>query len=225
MVAIFVVATVLVCLTIELLRQHAAERKAALAPIRPQTVPERFLLPRGFFIGRGHSWVELMFSGHARVGVDDFTQKVIGKVDRVEVAPLNTNVKKGDVIARLAHGGRTLSITAPISGRILHVNEDLLHAPELIRKDPYVSGWLLEIIPDNVGPELKSLSIADEAAQWLRQEIARFRDFVQAQISTGAPMPAGATLLDGGVPLNGVLEQFNEKTWQAFEQEFLAAKG
>jgi hypothetical protein len=29
--------------------------------------------------------------------------------------------------------------------------------------------------------------------------------------------------LDGGAPLNGVLEQFNENTWNAFQKEFLKA--
>ncbi len=222
MVAIFVIATVFACLAIELIRQRVAERKLAPAPARPVATPERFLLPRGFFIGRGHAWVELMFSGHARVGIDDFAQKVIGTVDRLEVVPLNTSVRKGDVVARIAHGGRTLSIASPISGKVLRVNEDLLHAPDHIHKDPYVAGWLLEILPDNVGPELKSLSIADEAAQWLRLEIARFRDFVQGQISAASPLPAGATMLDGGMPLRGALEQFNENTWQAFQKEFLA---
>jgi len=30
-------------------------------------------------------------------------------------------------------------------------------------------------------------------------------------------------MLDGGIPLTGVLEQFNESTWNAFQKEFLKA--
>ncbi len=222
MVALFVIATVVACLAIELIRQRVAERKRSPVPARAAAAPDRFLLPRGFFIGRGHAWVELMFSGHARMGIDDFAQKVIGKVERLEVAPLNTAVRKGDIVARVMHSGRALAIASPISGKVLRVNEDLLRAPEHIHKDPYVSGWILEILPENVGPELKALSIADEAAQWLRLEIARFRDFVQQQVAAASPLPAGATMLDGGMPLRGALEQFNEPTWQAFQKEFLA---
>ncbi len=219
MVALFVVATILLCVGIELLRDRTKQRKEA--PSTAQIAADQFFLPKGFFISKAHTWVELTFAGEARVGVDDFAQKVIGSIDRIEVAPLNKELNKGDTLFTVAQGNRVLSIPAPISGKILAVNESLLASPKMFHQDPYVAGWVAVIVPKNISAELHLLAIADDAAKWLKKEVNRFRDFVKEQAQIGVPVPAGATMLDGGAPLNGVLGQFNENTWNAFQKEFL----
>lgn len=165
--------------------------------------------------------VELTFAGDARIGVDDFAQKVIGTIERIEVAPLGSDIKKGDTLLTVRHGNRMLKIPAPISGKVLTVNESLLDSPDRIHQDPYRAGWVAVVAPKNISSDLRFLEIADEAARWLRTEVSRFRDFIKTQSQIGVPAPAGVTLLDGGAPLNGVLEQFNENTWNAFQNEFL----
>jgi glycine cleavage system H lipoate-binding protein len=222
MVALFVVATILLCVGIELLRDRARQRKAE--PSAAHIPADRFFLPKGFFVSKAHTWVELTFSGEARVGIDDFAQKVIGSIDRIEVAPLKKELNKGDTLLTVAHGNRVLSIPAPISGTVLTVNESLFDSPQILHQDPYVAGWVAVIVPKNISTELRLLAIADDAAKWLRKEVSRFRDFIKEQAQIGVPLPAGVTMLDGGAPLNGVLEQFNENTWNAFQKEFLKAE-
>jgi len=220
MVAIFVILTILTFVAVEYFRHRAT----AQVPVPVKAQSEGFLIPKGFFFGRNHAWVHLLYSGEARVGIDDFVQKVIGKIDTIETAATDTIVKKGEPILRLHTGARTLTVAAPIAGRVTRVNTELLTDPSILHNDPYVKGWVAEIIPNDLSGDVKSLSIAEEAAKWLRGEISRFRDFVREQASVGTPSVAGATLLDGGMPLGGVMEQFNEKTWEAFESEFLAGK-
>lgn len=219
MVALFVIATIVLCVGIELLRDRVKQRKAGLAVKRIQ--PERFLLPKGFFMSKAHAWVEMTFSGEARIGVDDFTQKVIGAIDRIEVAEAGSEIIKGETLLTVHHGSCMLDIPSPISGTVMRINESVLNSPHLLHQDPYIAGWVAVILPKNISFELRLLTIADEAAAWLRKEVSRFRDFIKEQGQAGAPVPAGVTLLDGGAPLNGVLEQFNEKTWNAFQKEFL----
>jgi glycine cleavage system H lipoate-binding protein len=222
MVAIFVILTILLCVGIELLRGKVAQRKEHLSTARAPA--DRFLIPKGYFISKAHTWVEVLFSGQARVGVDDFAQKIIGTIEKIEVAPLGAELKKGETLLTIRHGSRVLSIPAPITGTVLTVNESVLASPEALRRDPYISGWIAVMAPKNISVELPLLAIAEDAAQWLRKEISRFRDFIKAQSHLGIPAPAGATLLDGGTPLSGVLEQFNENTWSAFQKEFLKAE-
>jgi glycine cleavage system H protein len=222
MVALFVIATILLCVGIELLRDRAKQRKAVSVAAQIQT--DSFLLPKGFFISKAHAWVEMTFSGEARIGVDDFTQKVIGAIDRVDIAALGSEIKKGETLLTVQHGSCMLNIPAPISGTVMRVNESLLDSPNILHQDPYIAGWVAVIAPKNISIELRLLTIADEAAKWLRKEVSRFRDFVKEQAQVGVSVPAGVTMLDGGAPLNGVLEQFNEKTWNAFQKEFLKAE-
>jgi glycine cleavage system H protein len=219
MVAIFVLLTILTFVGIE----YARRRSSVPVPVRASKSAERFYLPKGFFIGKNHAWVQLTYGGEARIGMDDFLQKIVGTIEKIEVAPLNSEIKKGEPMVRISHGTRTLSIPAPISGRVARVNDEVIRFPNAIHEDPYVRGWVAEIVPTDLAGEVKSLSIADEAAKWLRNEISRFRDFVRAEASTATPSLAGATLLDGGMPLGGVMDQFNEKAWKSFENEFLAS--
>jgi glycine cleavage system H lipoate-binding protein len=219
MVALFVIATILLCVGIELLRDRAKQRTKI--PAAAQDSADQFLLPKGYFISKAHTWVELTFAGEARIGVDDFAQKVIGTIERIQVAPLGSEIKKGEPLMTVSHGNRKLSIPAPISGTVLTVNDSLLASPNRLHQDPYIAGWVAVVAPKNISSELHFLAIADEAAKWLRKEVSRFRDFIKIQSQIGVPAPAGVTMLDGGAPLNGVLEQFNENTWNAFQKEFL----
>jgi len=222
MVALFVIATILFCVSIELLRDRVKQKKAVPVPARASA--ERFLLPKGYFFSKAHTWVELTFAGEARIGVDDFAQKIIGTIERIEVAPLGSEIKKGDTLLTVRHGNRLLSIPAPVSGTVMTVNDTLLASPNLLHQDPYIAGWVAVVAPKNISADLRLLTIADDAAQWLRKEVNRFRDFIKEQVQIGVPVPAGVTMLDGGAPLHGVLEQFNEKTWNAFQEEFLKAE-
>lgn len=225
MVALFVLVTILLFVLVDVFVQRSQRRKEVLAPTPVKAaVADRFLVPRGYFLSRGHSWIELLFSGNARVGIDDFVQKLVGTIDGIRVAPVRTEIRKGEPLFTISREGRTLSIPSPLSGTIVEVNSELLRQPAALNSDPYVSGWGVVIEPSALASELRLLSIADGAAQWLRGEVTRFRNFIKESAArmTAVPLPAGVTLLDGGTPVAGVLRMTDEKTWKDFQQEFLS---
>jgi len=51
-------------------------------------------------------------------------------------------VKAGDEVAIVETIKINLSIPAPVGGRVVEVNGDLLNSPELVNQDPYGKGWL-----------------------------------------------------------------------------------
>lgn len=229
MVALFVLATILTCVLVEVILGHARRRKEALAPksVKP-AVADTFLIPRGYFLSRGHSWAELLFTGNTRVGIDDFVQKLVGTVDGITVPTVNAEVRKGETLFSVQRGGRHLSFAAPLSGRVVEVNTALLGNPTLVNKDPYGSGWIAVVEPSRLATELAPFTIAESAARWLKKEISRFRDFIQTEAvleeRSGSPLPASVTLLDGGMPVAGVLGMTDLKTWESFQREFLVAQ-
>jgi glycine cleavage system H protein len=217
MVALFVIATFLILLTIDYFVQRSSAKVEAVH--RPEQASERFLIPRGYFFAPKHSWVELLGNGKTRVGVDDFIQKIVGPIDTISIAPLHAVVKKGEPILTITQGHRKLSFTAPLSGKIVEINDALTASPSILNADPYVRGWVAVIEPENLGKDIKGMTIAEEAARWLKDEIARFREFLKSR----APQPelAGATMLDGGVPVAGALRGAGDEAWEAFQDEFL----
>jgi glycine cleavage system H lipoate-binding protein len=219
MVAIFVIATILTAILIEYFRTRG---KSAFAEVRGRQ-SDRFLLPRGYFFNPGHSWTEILFSGKARIGVDDFVQKIIGSIGSIDVAPVGKEIRKGETLFTIIQGGKKLAFASPISGIVHEVNTSLLKAPSLMKNDPYIDGWIAIVEPHNIASELKMMKVADEAAEWLRSEMHRFRDFITVSIGEqqGTFSPVGVTMHDGGIPMQGALERGDHKTWKSFEQSFL----
>jgi len=216
MVALFVIATFLTFLAIDFLVHRKTQTVEARQRASPQ--PERFLIPRGYFFSPKHVWLELLGSGTVRVGIDDFIQKVIGAIDEIRLVPASSVVKRGDPILTLKQNGRELSITSPLSGKVLVSNDLLEKSPELLKQDPYLAGWVATILPENLSAEVKQLNVAEDAATWLRKEVARFRDFINVR---SPRLAAGVTMLDGGIPILGVLQGAEATVWKEFEREFL----
>ncbi len=226
MVALFVVATIIVFFVIDYFVQRAEKRKAALSPAVNVPSKPRFVIPKAYFFGKGHTWVELLPNGLTRVGLDDFVQKILGSVDQVRVVSSDGNFKKGDKLFTVRQGEKEMSFRAPISGKVMEVNDELSRFPDILKKEPYKDGWVAVIEPADLAEEIKQLSIGNEAAKWLKDEIKRFRNFITAQMGllsgTGSPALAGTTLMDGGVPVNNVMEHSPQEVWRMFENDFLA---
>lgn len=219
MVALFVIATILICITIDYFVQRS-QKKREVYQTQVVLSPESFILPRGYFFSKAHTWLELLFSGKVHIGVDDFISKITGKIDAIEVLPVGEEVVKGKPLFKIKQGNRTLTFLSPVSGKIKAINSSVLESPEIILKDPYLNGWIVMIEPNDIASEVKSLLIGQEASQWLRNEIKRFREFITKETSKFSPTPE-LTLADGGLVIKGVLQSVDEKTWEKFEREFV----
>ena len=82
-----------------------------------------------------------------RVGVSDFLQQRSGDVAFAEVNPEGTVLATGDEVAVIETIKVNISLTSPVSGKIVEVNPAMATAPEAINKDPYGEGWLAVIEP------------------------------------------------------------------------------
>jgi len=219
MVALFVIATILVCLTIDYFVQRAQKKREAYQP-QVMLSPESFILPRGYFFSKAHTWLEILFSGKVYVGVDDFISKVTGKIDAVEVLPVGEKITKGEPLFKIRQGERTLTFLSPVSGKIAKINPIIFESPQTILKDPYLNGWIIMIEPEDIASEVKNLLIGSEASKWLKNEIRRFREFISKEAPKFSPA-LELTLADGGLVIKGVLQNVDAKTWEKFEKEFI----
>jgi glycine cleavage system H protein len=68
---------------------------------------------------------------------------------------------------------------APVSGKIVKVNENLKNEPHIINEDPYNKGWIVEIKPKNslvLEQELKGLLGAREYNKLVAKLEGRLRE-------------------------------------------------
>jgi glycine cleavage system H protein len=80
--------------------------------------------------------------GKARVGITDHAQKSLGDIVYVELPTVGKSVKKGERVATVESVKAVGEVFAPLSGKVVAVNETVTKSPDLINKDPYGQGWL-----------------------------------------------------------------------------------
>jgi glycine cleavage system H protein len=77
-----------------------------------------------------------------RIGLSDFLQQHSGDVAFTEVKAMGVDVAYGDEIATIETIKVTISLTSPVTGRVVEVNPAMASTPEAINQDPYGTGWL-----------------------------------------------------------------------------------
>ncbi len=224
MVALLVVGTFILALIIDALVRRA--RKGKLEPAKVYAaVSQRRMpgFPPGYFFTPGHVWVNLRASGRVQLGIDELIGRLIGKADRIEMKKAKDKLHKGELLAKVIQGDKTIHVVSPIEGTIEQCNYELEDHPEEFAENPYTKGWLYLIKPSNLSADLRNFAVADQTKSWWSQEINRLREFVQTRLPQ--PAMAGLTYQDGGLPLDGLVAHFDRQAVLDFETQFLGYKG
>jgi glycine cleavage system H protein len=178
-------------------------------------------IPQGLFYSKNHTWAHLEESGAAKVGLDDLLLHITGEVKINNLRNPGYLIKKGEVFAEIDRNGKKLKVLSPISGEILKTNTLLNENPEIINQDPYSKGWVYKIKPSNWIGETNSYYFAEDATNWSRLELQRFKDFLVNSIEKHSTEPLLLTLQDGGELTDNTLSELSSEIWQDFEKDFL----
>jgi len=181
-------------------------------------------IPQGIFFSKFHTWSHLEVSGLAKVGLDDLLLRLVGKISFNIIKEQGEKIRKGDLIAIISHNGKTLKIYSPISGEIMEANPALISNPEIIHEDPYKKGWMYKIKPMSWTADTYSYYLAEEAIQFSKQEINKFKEFISDSIGKYSPIPSMQILQDGGELMDNPLSDFPEEVWLDFQEDFLGKK-
>ena len=93
---------------------------------------------------KDHEWVKIS-NGVGIVGISKFAQKALGEVVFVEVKPVNSEIKQGDVLGAVESVKAASDVYTPVTGKIIEVNEELSDSPNLINDSAEEKGWLAKI--------------------------------------------------------------------------------
>jgi glycine cleavage system H protein len=107
---------------------------------------------------RNHEWVRTDGS-MVRMGISDYAQDALGDVVYVELPKVGTTVERGEAFSEVESTKSVSDVYAPVSGRVVEVNDALDNNPELINSDPYGDGWFVVIEATDLG-QLDDLSNA-----------------------------------------------------------------
>jgi glycine cleavage system H protein len=102
-----------------------------------------------------------------KVGISDYAQDQLGDIVFVELPEVGSSFSKGKEFGTVESVKAVSELYMPVGGEITAVNQDLEGQPELLNKDPYGGGWMMEIRPGDQG-EMNSLMDKDVYLEMLK---------------------------------------------------------
>jgi glycine cleavage system H lipoate-binding protein len=164
------------------------------------------------YLHRGHAWAALEGDDRVKVGLDDFSQKLLGLAEDVKLPEIGKVYYQDHLCLALIREGKKASFEAPVDGAIEEVNSKVQQNPRLIHDDPYGEGWLFTVKPINLRRNLESLLSGEDAVIWMEKEAHRLLNLMENRI--------GVTLPDGGDIVDDVYGNYQDLGWKLLVQEF-----
>lgn len=117
--------------------------------------------PRDLFYTKTHEWTKKEGDNKARIGITSHAQSELGDVVYVELPALDRIVKAGEACTVVESVKAAYDIYAPVSGKVIEINNDLESNPQLVNEDPYGKGWFFIIEMEDPQELTKLLSNKD----------------------------------------------------------------
>ena len=119
------------------------------------------LVPENLRYTKEHEWIAELSSTKFRIGITDYAQSALGDIVYIQLPKIGTEVKANSVCGEVESTKSVSEIYAPISGKVVAVNNNLDSKPEIINSDPYGEGWIVEIEISSIKLEETLLSALD----------------------------------------------------------------
>jgi glycine cleavage system H protein len=123
-------------------------------------------VPENLRYAKDHEWAG-QADGKVRVGISDYAQDQLGDIVFVELPQVNKSISKGEQFGTVESVKAVAELFMPIAGLVLAVNKVLEESPELVNKDPYKEGWMIEINPSDPS-EMETLMTKETYLQMLK---------------------------------------------------------
>jgi len=190
--------------------------EGATARIAPENVT-RFRIPEGLFYHQGHGWLRPEPGSVGVVGLDDFAQKFIGKIDAVDLPPVGSRLAQGDKGWSLVVDGVPIPMLSPVGGEVVAVNHEVLRSPEILREDPYGKGWLLKVKSTRIAANTRNLLSGKLARAWMESALDKLHPLHGESL--------GPVLQDGGLPVEGIARVLGGDQWVDLAKTHLLTVG
>jgi glycine cleavage system H lipoate-binding protein len=171
-----------------------------------------FYLANNYYYHQGHSWVYPAEKNVVTIGIDDFAQKLIGKPSKLKLPAVGSELSQGENAIMIEIDGKNISFLAPVDGKVVAINENVLKSPEIINIDPYQKGWLLKVRSNRLKANLKNLLQGRVARTWIEETVTKLSLMISRN--------HGVVLQDGGTITNGFAKELDPDAWDKIASEF-----
>lgn len=124
--------------------------------------------PKDLRYSEEHEWVKVE-GNTVRVGITDFAQDELGDIVFVELPEIGTELKVNEPFGSVESVKTVSELYAPISGKVVEVNNELSDSPELVNQSPYDKAWFIVVEPAD-SSELEKLLTPEDYNKLVYEE-------------------------------------------------------
>ncbi len=129
-----------------------------------------------FFDKKHHVWCLPESDLLIRIGIDPLGLATLGDLAYLSLNPNGSQVSQGQSMGMLEAAKMTGELIAPVGGKIVERNQDVLSDPFQVNSDPYGAGWLAVLESENWNEDSKQLVTGKEVGVWSKEELKRYRE-------------------------------------------------
>mgnify|MGYP001113258325 FL=1 len=124
------------------------------------------ILPQDLKYTKEHEWLKV--DGEtAIIGITEHAQSELGDIIFIEFPNIDQEIDKNEPFGTIEAVKTVADLFAPVSGKVIKINETLEDNPEFVNSDPYVNGWIVKVSISDTS-ELEELMSADKYAELIR---------------------------------------------------------
>ena len=195
--------------------QYFNDQFTVFATVNPVDLVEveGFKIPQGYYLHRGHSWIKIEEENAVRVGLDEFTLRLLGPFDGIDAPLIGKTLQQGRPDITLRRGDKTARLLSPVSGVVTAANIGLSQNGRIESREAYADGWIVRAHSNDLRRDIKRLMIGEETTGFLRSEVEQLTAVIE---ETAGPLAADGGHL--GDDLYGKLPQLG---WDRLARMFL----
>lgn len=118
-------------------------------------------LPSELRYSEEHEWVKEEGGNKVRIGITDFAQDELGDIVFVELPEVGDELEADSPFGSVESVKTVSELYAPVSGKVLEVNEDLEDSPEKVNESAYEDGWMI-VVELSDSSDMEKLMDADK---------------------------------------------------------------
>ncbi|RAS81277.1 glycine cleavage system protein GcvH [Priestia endophytica] len=117
-------------------------------------------LPKDLRYSEEHEWVKVE-GDKVTIGITDFAQSELGDIVFVELPEVGATIEADEPFGSVESVKTVSELYAPISGKVVEINENLDDSPEFVNESPYENAWMIVVEPNNK-EDIEKLMTAEE---------------------------------------------------------------
>lgn len=105
--------------------------------------------PKDLRYSKEHEWVKVE-DGKVRVGITHFAQAELGDIVFVELPQVGDEIQLNEPFGSVESVKTVSELYAPVSGKVVEINNELEDSPEFVNESPYEQAWMIVIEPTDL---------------------------------------------------------------------------